>query len=88
MTTETSTMRQITDEHGRTWDVIADPATVAHRRRGARLSFRLADDAQGALLATPVEFNSDRAADLAIRTMSLHELRRRLQWAMTDAGVR
>jgi hypothetical protein len=88
MSTETPTLRQITDEQGRTWQVVKDEATVAHRRKGARLAFRLADEAAPALLVTPIEFNSDAAADLAIRTMGEHELKRRLQWAKTDAGVR
>jgi len=87
MTTETAATRQITDEQGRTWSAVASGATVAHRRKGARLAFRLDAD-PATLLVTRIEFNSDVAADQAIRTMSEHELRRRLQWAKTDAGLR
>jgi hypothetical protein len=87
MTTETTADRTVTDEQGRTWHVVKEHVLVAHRRKGARLAFRLAGDAGAALLVTPIEFNSDQAADLAIRTMSMHELKRRLQWAKTDAGV-
>jgi hypothetical protein len=87
MTTETAATRQITDTEGRTWTAVADGTVVAHRRKGARLAFRLEGDA-ATLLVTKIEFNSDIAAEQAIATMSEHELRRRLQWAKTDAGIR
>jgi hypothetical protein len=80
-------MRQIKDEQGRTWEVVASDAQVAHRKRGRRLGFRLADDGGAQPVMTPVEFNSEAAADMAIRTMSEKELHRRLQWAKTDAGI-
>jgi hypothetical protein len=80
-------MRQITDEQGRTWEVVAEKAVVAHRKEGARLGFRPADDPTAPVILTPVEFNSDAAAEFAINTMSEKELQRRLRWALTDAGV-
>jgi hypothetical protein len=80
-------MRQIRDEQGRTWDVVASHALVAHRRRGARLGFRPAEEPTAEVVLTPVEFNSDAAAEFAITTMSEKELHRRLRWALTDAGV-
>jgi hypothetical protein len=66
---------------------VAAHTLVAHRRQGARLAFRPAQEPNGALVLTPVEFNSDRAAEFAITTMSDKELHRRLRWALTDAGV-
>jgi hypothetical protein len=80
-------MRQINDEQGRTWEVVAAHAIVAHRKSGARLGFRPAGDPAAPVVPTPVEFNSDAAAEFAITTMSEKELQRRLRWALTDAGV-
>lgn len=77
-------MRQIADEQGRSWEVVALPQVVAHLRTGAVLAFRTRDAEP---IRTPIEFNSAEAASLAIRTMSDKELRRRLTWAKTDAGL-
>lgn len=79
-------MRTITDDHGRTWETIAVPTKVAHLRDGAQLGFRPAGDPEGTVLA-PIDFNSMEAAEFAIRTMGEKELRRRLEWAKTEAGV-
>jgi hypothetical protein len=80
--------RQVMDAAGRAWVAVAAPSTVAHLKQGAVLAFRPADDADAEPIRTAVEFNSDAAADFAIRTMSDKELGRRLAWAKTDAGIR
>jgi hypothetical protein len=80
-------MRQIADDKGRTWEAVAVPQVVAHLRKGAVLAFRPVDAPGASPIPTPVDFNSDQAAAFAIRTMSDRELRRRLEWAKTDAGV-
>jgi hypothetical protein len=79
-------MRTITDEHGQTWEAVAIPVKVAHLRDGAQLAFRPAGDPAG-VVSAPIDFNSTQAAEFAIRTMSEKELRRRLDWAKTAAGV-
>lgn len=85
--TENGTMRQITDAQGRVWEVFGAEATVAHMRRGAVLAFRAAGDPAAEPVKTPITFNSQSAAGLAIRSMSEKELHRRLDWAKTDAGL-
>ena len=80
-------MRTITDDHGRAWQAIAIPTKVAHLRDGAILGFRLAEEAAGEPVTAPIDFNSLDAAHLAINTMSEKELRRRLEWAKTAAGI-
>jgi hypothetical protein len=80
-------MRQITDEHGRSWEAVTVPRIVAHLRTGAALAFRPADAPDSQPIESTVDFNSPEAAASAIRTMSEKELRRRLLWARTDAGV-
>jgi hypothetical protein len=80
-------MRTITDDHGRAWQAIAIPTKVAHLRDGAILGFRLAEEAAGEPVTAPIDFNSLDAAHFAINTMSEKELRRRLEWAKTAAGV-
>ncbi|HEY0016009.1 MAG TPA: hypothetical protein VGC13_06805 [Longimicrobium sp.] len=77
-------MRTINDDHGRPWEAIAIPTKVAHLRDGAQLAFR---GEAGATVTAPIDFNSLDAAGFAIRTMSEKELRRRLEWAKTAAGV-
>lgn len=79
-------MREIRDETGRDWRVIAVPAEVAHRRVGAILGFRAADDPDAEPLLTTVSFNSNEAAEFAIRTMSDKEVLRRLSLASTASG--
>lgn len=80
-------MREIQDESGRTWHAVAAERMVAHRRTGAALVFRPADDAEAEPLPTPITFNSAAAAGSAISTMSEKELRRRLHWARESAGL-
>ncbi len=80
-------MRPITDDQGRVWEAFGDDAVVAHMRKGAVLAFRPADEPAAEPVRTTIAFNSQAAADLAIRTMSEKELLRRLDWAKTSAGV-
>jgi hypothetical protein len=80
--------RRVTDDAGREWVAVAVETTVAHLKKGAVLAFRPADEPDAEPIRTPVEFNSAAAASFAIRTMSDKELRRRLTWAKTDAGIR
>jgi hypothetical protein len=80
-------MRQIADDKGRAWEAVAVPQVVAHLRKGATLGFRPADDHAAEPICTPVDFNSAEAAAFAISTMSEKELRRRLDWAKTAAGI-
>jgi hypothetical protein len=79
-------MRTITDEDGRTWEVLGVETTGAHLKRGATLAFRPAEEGAEPI-ATTVTFNSVEAADFAITTMSEKELHRRLAWAKTSAGI-
>ena len=80
-------MREIHDEQGRAWEAVPVETVVAHMKRGARLAFRPAGEGDAEAIPTPVQFNSRAAAEFAIRTMSEKELRRRLGWARTDAGL-
>jgi hypothetical protein len=80
-------MREIQDETGKRWRVLAVESAVAHLRSGATLGFVAADEEEGAEpLLTPVSFNSQEAAEFAIRTMADKELLRRLNWARQEAG--
>ncbi len=72
------------DGAGGRWEAVALPVKVAHLRDGAQLAFR---GPEGETVETPVDFNSMAAAEFAIRTMSEKELRRRLAWAKTAAGI-
>jgi len=83
-----ATERRVTDDAGREWMAVAAESTVAHLKKGAVLAFRPADEPDAEPIRTGVEFNSAAAADFAIRTMGDKELRRRLDWAKTDAGIR
>src|SRR5690606_2473739 len=67
-------MRELRDEQGAVWRVVAEPAVVAHGRRGAVLAFRPADDAGAEPLFTTVTFNSMDAAEFAISTLGEKEL--------------
>jgi len=80
-------MRQITDDQGHVWEAVGAEAVVAHMRKGAVLAFRHADGPACEPVRTTIAFNSQAAAELAIRSMSEKELRRRLDWAKTSAGV-
>lgn len=80
-------MREIKDEAGRSWQVLALPNRGAHFREGAKLAFAPAGEEGAEPLHTDVVFNSVEAADFAIRTMADKELLRRLNWARQEAGM-
>jgi hypothetical protein len=79
--------REITDHAGRGWLAVPVESKVAHLKTGAVLGFRPADEPATPPIRTAVEFNSFAAAGFALRTMGDKELRRRLEWAKTDAGI-
>jgi hypothetical protein len=79
--------REVADRTGRAWVAVPVESKVAHLKAGAVLGFRPADEPDAEPIRTNVEFNSFRAAELAIRTMSAKEVGRRLEWAKTDAGI-
>lgn len=84
---ETNTAgRELTDEEGVRWNVFADDAIVAHGRVGRALAFSPVSGAAGDIVRTTLTFNSEAAADFALRTMSEKELRRRLTLARMSAG--
>ena len=74
-------MREFKDEEGRGWQAVAVDAVVAHGRPGAALAFAPAEGADVSPVLANITFNSHRAADFAIRTMSEKELQRRLSLA-------
>jgi hypothetical protein len=78
-------MREFTDGEGRGWRAIAVAAVVAHARPGAALAFVPADEPAAEPIPGGITFNSDRAADFALRTMGETELRRRLGLARATA---
>ena len=71
-------MRDFTDEEGTPWRAIAVDAVVAHGKPGAALAFTPVDRPDADPIPGNVTFNSQRAAEFALRTMSVKELRRRL----------
>ncbi|MDP9349160.1 MAG: hypothetical protein M3P24_08470 [Gemmatimonadota bacterium] len=79
-------MRDIKDETGKVWRVLAVESAAAHLRSGATLGFVAADEEGAEPLLTGVSFNSPEAAEFAIRTMADKELLRRLNWARQEAG--
>ena len=74
-------MREFNDEEGKGWRAVAVDAVVAHGRPGAALAFVPVDEAAADPLVANITFNSHRAADFAIGTMSEKELQRRLSLA-------
>ena len=84
---EQTTTRSIRDAEGNIWEAFAADAVVAHGKQGAILAFRASASPQNDFLRSTVLFNSMAAADLALRTMSEKELRRRLSMARTAAGA-
>lgn len=79
--------REVADATGRRWHAVAVDSMVAHMKTGATLAFVPADDPAMEPVRSSVEFNSRRAAEMAISTMSDKELHRRLEWARTGAGI-
>jgi hypothetical protein len=86
-TVTTNDPREITDRAQRAWVAVPVETKVAHLKDGAVLGFRPADQPEAEPLRTAVQFNSLEAARFALGTMSEKELRRRLEWAKTDAGI-
>jgi len=80
-------MRDITDEEGKSWRVVAVDAVVAHGKPGAQLAFVAADRPDAEPLLSTITFNSQDAAAFAIRTMGENELRRRLTLARASMAV-
>lgn len=85
--TKETTTREVADGAGRAWLAVPVESRVAHLKQGAVLGFRPVDEGDGEPIRSNVEFNSFEAAGFAIRTMSDKEIRRRLDWAKTDAGI-
>ena len=80
-------MRVITDGDGRQWVALPVESIGAHLKKAATLAFRPVDDPEAEAVKTTVQFNSREAAEFAIRTMGEFELKRRLTWAKTEAGI-
>ena len=78
-------MREFEDETGAVWQAIAVDAVVAHGKPGSALAFRPADQTSAEPLPGNITFNSEAAADFALRTMGTSELRRRLSLARSVA---
>jgi hypothetical protein len=74
-------MRDFDDEVGESWRAIAVDAVVAHGKPGAVLAFVPAGRPESEPIHSTVTFNSHKAADFALRTMSQKELQRRLAMA-------
>ena len=79
-------MREFRDEDGNLWQALALDAVVAHAKRGAVLAFRPAGDASVDPIATNITFNSQAAAEFALRTLGEKELWRRLALARASVG--
>ncbi|HET7321846.1 MAG TPA: hypothetical protein VFI96_05065 [Longimicrobiaceae bacterium] len=78
--------RDFQDEQGRSWQALAVDEVVAHEKLGARLAFRPADEPEAEPLLANITFNSRQAADFALRTLGVKELRRRLTLAEAAVG--
>ena len=78
-------MRDFTDEEGKAWHAIAVDAVVAHGKPGAALAFASAEQPGAEPIPSTVTFNSHEAAEFALRTMGLKELRRRLSLGRATA---
>jgi broad specificity phosphatase PhoE len=79
-------VREFGTEDGTEWEAIAIDAVVAHGKVGAVLAMRAAGDPEAEPIRTTITFNSRAAADFALRTMGVKELRRRLSLARTAAA--
>jgi hypothetical protein len=74
-------MREFADEEGKGWRAIAVDALVAHGKPGAALAFVPAEGPEGEPIPGGITFNSHRAAEFALGSMSDKELQRRLSLA-------
>lgn len=79
-------VRNFAEQDGRGWEAFAADAIVAHGKPGAVLAFRPAGGAEDEVVRSTITFNSRAAADFALRTMSVKELRRRLGLARAAIG--
>jgi hypothetical protein len=79
-------MRQFRDEAGVEWEVLAQEAVVAHGKTGRVLAFRRVTEPDAEPLRTNITFNSEQAAEFAIRTLGVQELRRRVALARGALG--
>jgi hypothetical protein len=86
MAEELAAGRPLPDDDGVQWTAFSDDAIVAHGRVGKTLAFSPAEGEPGDIVRTTLTFNSQAAADFALRTMSEKELRRRLTLARMAAG--
>jgi hypothetical protein len=78
--------REFQDEDGVLWTAFGAETIVAHGRPGAVLAFRPAQGFEDEAIRSTVTFNSERAAEFALRTMSEKDLRRRLSLARMAVG--
>ena len=70
--------REFRDAEGRGWRALAVDAVVAHGKQGALLAFQAADEPGADPIPGSITFNSQEAAEFALRTLGEKELRRRL----------
>ena len=78
--------RPFTTEDGEEWIAFAVDAIVAHGKPGAVLAFRPVGGTEDDTVRSTITFNSHAAAEFALETMSVKELRRRLGLARTAIG--
>jgi hypothetical protein len=74
-------MREFRDHDGEVWHALAVSAVVAHGKMGTRLAFRRGSEEDSEPILGSITFNSEAAADFALRTLGEKELRRRLDLA-------
>lgn len=78
--------RPFESDDGLQWEALAVDAIVAHGKPGAVLAFRPEGGTDEDIVRSTITFNSHRAAEFALRTMSVKELRRRLDLARAAIG--
>lgn len=77
-------IRDFTDAEGRAWHALAIDAVVAHAKPGALLAFRPAETPDAEPIPSNITFNSAAAAEFALGTLGVKELRRRLALARAE----
>jgi hypothetical protein len=78
--------REFPDGEGGMWQAFAADAVVAHGKPGAVLAFHPSDGDEADAVLSTITFNSTAAAEFALRTMGVKELRRRLDLARMAVG--
>ncbi len=78
--------RPFTSEDGLEWEALAVDAIVAHGKPGAVLAYRRIGGTDEEIVRSTITFNGMSAAEFALRTMSVKELRRRLALARAAIG--